>query len=103
MLDKTTRECVIGKSKRTFSTLQYYGKNTDELKLKFQMEKEKYESMFQKFSEDATYIKEKVDEIKDLTPQVKELVTDAKEAFVESKDDYQSIVAENDDNELMVK
>ncbi len=95
MLDKSTRENVVGKSKRAISTLQYYGKNTDELKLKVQTEKEKYETMFEKFSEDAAYIKEKVDDIKQLTPQVKELVEDTKEAFVESKDDYKSIVTES--------
>lgn len=103
MLDTTTRNHVIGKSKRTISALQYYGKNRDELKLKVQAEKEKYESMFQRLSEDATYLKEKVDEFKDLTPQVKELVSDAKEAFVESKEDFQSIIAESTQEEPLGK
>lgn len=103
LLDRTTRENVIGKSKRAVSTLQYYGTNTDELKLKIQTEKEKYETMFEKFTEDAAYIKEKVDEIKHLTPQVTELVTDTKEAFAESKDEYKSIVAESDDENSLGK
>ncbi len=95
LLDRPTRESVVGKSKKAISTIQYYGKNSEELKLKFQNEKEKYETMFSKFSEDAAYIKEKVDEIKELTPQIQELVSDTKEAFVESKDDYQAIVTED--------
>lgn len=95
MLDKSTRENVIEKSTCAISTVQYYGKNTDELKSKIQEKKEKYETMFEKFMDDASYIKEKVDEIKQLTPQLQELVTDTKEAFVESKDEYKSIVAES--------
>lgn len=94
LLDRTTREHVIGKSRKAVNTVQYYAQNKDVLKSKIESEKEKYEIIFERFSEDAAYIKEKVDDIKQLTPQVKELVTDTKEAFVESKDEYQAIATE---------
>lgn len=94
LLDRTTREHVIGRSKKAVNTVQYYAQNKDVLKTKIEAEKEKYETIFERFSEDAAYIKEKVDDIKQLTPQVKELVTDTKEAIVESKDEYKTIAAE---------
>lgn len=94
LLDRTTREHVIGKSKKAVNTVQYYAQNKDMFKSKIEAEKEKYEIIIKRFSEDAAYIKEKVEDIKQLTPQVKELVTDTKEAFVESKDEYQTIAAE---------
>lgn len=94
LLDKNTREHIIGKSKKAVNTVQYYAENKDVLKSKIEAEKEKYEIIFERFSEDAAYIKEKVDDIKQLTPQVKELVTDTKEAIVESKDEYKTIAAE---------
>ncbi|MDS9473341.1 YtxH domain-containing protein [Sporosarcina pasteurii] len=100
LLDRSTRNQVVGKSKKMFSTVRYYSQNTDALKLKIQEKKDKYETMYEKFSEDASYIKEKVDEIKQLTPQVKELVVDTKEAFVESKDEYKAIVNEQTQDEL---
>ncbi|HLR10403.1 MAG TPA: YtxH domain-containing protein [Sporosarcina sp.] len=94
LLDKKTREDVIGTSKKAVTTVQYYAQNKDELKEKVTQEKEKYEMIFNKFSEDAAYIKNKVDEAKELVPQVKTLVEDTKEAFVESKDDYKAFVQE---------
>lgn len=98
LLDKTTRESVVGKSKKAVNTVQYYAQNKDVLKSKIEAEKEKYEIIFERISEDAAYIKDKVDDIKQLTPQVKELVTDTKEAIVESKDEYRTIAAEASQN-----
>ena len=94
LLDKKTREDVIGTSKKAVTTVQYYAQNKDELKEKVTQEKEKYETIFNKFSQDAAYIKTKVDEAKELVPQVKTLVEDTKEAFVESKDGYKAFVQE---------
>lgn len=94
LLDTTTREQIIGRSKKAVHMVQYYTKNKDVLKSKIEEQKEKYETIFERVSEDAAYIKEKVDDIRQLTPQIKELATDTKEAFVESKDEYKAIVAE---------
>lgn len=94
LLDRKTREDVIGASKKTMTTVQYYAQNKEALKEKVAQEKEKYESIFEKISADAMYLKEKVDDVKDLVPQVKLLVGDTKEAIVESKDDYQAIIQE---------
>lgn len=94
LLDKSTREQIVGKSRKTVHMVQYYTKNKDVLKSKIEEQKEKYETIFERVSEDAAYIKEKVDDIRQLTPQIKELATDTKEAFVESKDEYKAIVAE---------
>ena len=93
LLDRSTREHVVGKCKKTVDMVQYCAKNKDVLKSKIEEQKEKYETIFEKVFEDAAYIKEKVDDIKQLTPQIKELVTDTKEAVVESKDEYQAIAA----------
>lgn len=93
LLDTSTREQMIGKSKKTLQMVQYYAKNKDDLKQKIEAQKEKYETLYENVSENATYIIEKVGDIKQLVPQVKELATDAKEAFDETKDDYQEIVS----------
>lgn len=94
LLDRKTREDVIGTSKKTITTVQYYTQNKEELKGKLVHQKEKYETLINKFAEDASYIKEKVDEAKELVPQVKALMDDTKEAIVESKDEYQAFVQE---------
>ena len=95
LFDRSTRRQVIIKSKNVVSGVTYYSKNPDILKSKLQEKAEKYQTIYEQFSDDATYIKEKVDELKQLTPQVKDLVVDTKDAFVESKDEYKSIVNED--------
>ncbi|AOV06831.1 hypothetical protein [Sporosarcina ureilytica] len=100
LLDRSTRKQLVGKSKKMFSTVRYYSQNPDALQTKIQEKMDKYDTMYEKFSEDASYIKEKVDEIKQLTPQVKELVVDTKEAFVESKDEYKAMINEQSQEEL---
>lgn len=94
LCDRSTREQVMKKSNNIVSGIAYYSKNPDRLKSKIQEKTEKYQSIYEQFSEDASYIKEKVDELKQLTPQVKELVVDTKDTFTESKDEYKSIVNE---------
>lgn len=96
LFDRSTREQVTQKSKTMIEDVRFYSKNPTVLKEKFQNETEKYRSIYEQFTEDASFIKEKVDEIKELTPQVKELVADAKDSFDESKEDYQSILKEED-------
>lgn len=98
LFDQATRERMIGKSKKAVSTVQYYAKNKDELKSKIEAEKEKYETIIERFSEDAMFIKDKVDDILQLAPQVKELVEDTKEAVVESKDGFKTVAAETAPN-----
>lgn len=95
LLDRTTREQVVSKSKKAMSTVRYYSENRDVLKSQIQAQKEKYQLMYEKFSDDASYIKDTIDEIKRLTPQVKELVVDTKEAIVESKEEYKAIVQDD--------
>lgn len=95
LFDRSTRMQVTNKSRNMISGVTFYTKNPDVLKSKIQEKTEKYQSIYEQFSEDATYIKEKVDELKQLTPQVKELVVDTKDAFVDSKDEYKSIVKED--------
>lgn len=95
LFDRSTREQIMNKSKNIVSGITFYSKNPDVLKSKIQDKTEKYQSIYEQFSDDATYIKDKVDELKQLTPQVKELVVDTKDAFVESKDEYKSIVNED--------
>lgn len=94
LFDRSTREQVMNKSKNIVSGVTFYSKNPDVLKSKIQEKTEKYQSIYEQFTDDATYIKDKVEELKQLTPQVKELVVDTKDAFVESKDEYKSIVQE---------
>ena len=95
LFDRSTRMQVTNKSRNMISGVTFYSKNPDVLKSKIQEKTEKYQSIYEQFSDDATYIKEKVDELKQLTPQVKELVVDTKDAFVDSKDEYKSIVKED--------
>lgn len=99
LCDRNTREQVMKKSNNIVSGIAFYSKNPELLKLKVQEKTEKYQSMYEQFSDDASYIKEKVDELKQLTPQVKELVVDTKDTFTESKDEYKSIVNESPSGE----
>lgn len=95
LCDKYTREQVLSKSKIFVRDIRFYLNNPVVLKSKVQEKTEKYKSIYEQFSSDASYIKEKVNELKELSPQVKELVVDTKDAFSESKDEYKSIVNEN--------
>lgn len=90
--DRHTRDAITRKSKRIISDFTFYSENPTVLKLKLEEKKEKYQSIYEQFSDDAYYIKEKVEELKQLTPQLQELVMDTKDAFTESKDEYKSIV-----------
>ena len=92
MLDRSTREQATVKSKNTMADVKFYTRNPKILKTKVQEKAEKIQSVYEQFSEDASFIKEKVAELKELTPQVKDLVVDTKDTFVESKDEYKSIV-----------
>jgi hypothetical protein len=94
MFDRSTREQVVKKSNNFITEMKFYSKNPDVLKWKLVEKKEKYQSVFELLSGDASYIKEQVEELKTLTPQVKDLVMDTKDAFVESKDELKSIVSE---------
>jgi len=95
MFDRSTREQVKSKSRSVASEISFYTKNPDILKLKAKEKTDQVQSLYEQFSEDALYLKEKVDELKILTPQVKELVGDTKDAFTEAKDEYKSIVSES--------
>lgn len=92
MFDRYTREQVITKTKGCATDISYYATNPDVLKSKVQEKVDKYQSVYEQFTSDATYLKVKVDELKQLTPQVKEMVVDTKDAFTESKDEYKEIV-----------
>ena len=94
LCDKSTRRQLKGNTNKMASQVKYYSKNPDVLKEKLQQQKDKYMSIYEQISGDATYIKNQVAELKALTPQVKELVVDTKEAFVESKEEYKEIVNE---------
>jgi len=95
MFDRSTREQMMGKSKSVASEISFYTKNPEILKLKAKEKTDQVQSLYEQFSGDALYLKEKVDELKTLTPQVKELVNDTKDAFTEAKDEYKSIVSES--------
>ena len=94
MFDRSTRNQVVRKSNNLMSQMKFYSKNTDVLKLKLKEQQEKYQSVFEQLSGDATYIKEQVEQLKTLTPQVKDLVMDTKDAFVESKEEIKSLVSD---------
>ncbi|WP_438312697.1 YtxH domain-containing protein [Sporosarcina sp. FA9] len=95
MMDRNTRVILGKRLKHMKSEVEFYSKNTDLLKIKFDEKKDKIQSVVGQFTEDATYVKEKVDELKLLTPQVKDLVSETKEAFTESKEEYKTIVSES--------
>ena len=103
MFDRSTRNQVVRKSNNLMTQMKFYSKNTDVLKWKLKEQQEKYQSVFEQLSGDASYIKEQVEELKTLTPQVKDLVMDTKDAFVESKEEIKSLVSEvppQNNNEL---
>lgn len=100
MFDRNTRQQVVSKSKVLYSDASFYASNPEVMKSKFQEKTEKYQSMYKQFSNDASYLKEKVDELKLLTPQVKDMVDDTKDAFTDSKEDYKAIVNESKNNEF---
>ncbi|MFD1927830.1 YtxH domain-containing protein [Sporosarcina siberiensis] len=95
MMDRSTRVKLGQRIKFIKSEVEFYSKSTDVLKIKFEEKKDKIQSVVGQFTEDATYVKEKVDELKLLTPQVKDMVSETKETFTESKDEYKSIVNES--------
>lgn len=86
LLDRYTREQVTATSKKVVDEVGFYAKNPDVLKEKVMTQAEKYQSIYEQFSEDASFLKDKVGELKDLSPQVKELVTDTKEALEDLKE-----------------
>ena len=94
LCDRSTRKQVITKSRGLVSNIRFYTSHPDVLKSKVQEKTEKYQSIYEQFSSDATYLKGKVDELKQLSPQVKEMVIDTKDAFSDSKDEYKAIVNE---------
>lgn len=51
-----------------------------------QQQASKFQNLYERVSEDASYVGEKVNELKDLAPQVKEMALDTKEAFVDTKE-----------------
>lgn len=86
LFDRNTRNDVIQKSKSVSDNAKYYASNTDELKSAVQQQATKFQNLYERVSEDASYVGEKVNELKDLAPQVKEMALDTKEAFVDTKD-----------------
>lgn len=95
LFDRSTRDQVTRTSKNVLSDVRFYSKNPDILKQKAKQKTDKIQSMYEQFSGDAMYIKEKVEELKVLSPQVKDIVVDTKETFADSKGEYQTIVNEN--------
>ena len=94
MFDRGTRKHIVKKSNNYVTKMKYYAQNPDVLKWKLEEKTDKYKSVYEQLSGDASYIKAQVEELKTLTPQVKGLVMDTKDAFVESKDEYKAIVSE---------
>ncbi|MGG0643446.1 YtxH domain-containing protein [Sporosarcina gallistercoris] len=92
LLDRTTRNSLMGTSKKAANEIQYYAKNPETLKQKLVDQKDKFQAAYEQLSGDVSYIKEQVEELKALTPQVKELVTDTKETFADSKEEYETII-----------
>lgn len=94
LFDRSTREQMKRKSNSIVSDVSFYTKNPDIVKVKVKEKSDQFQSIYEQFSADASYIKEKIDELKLLSPQVKELVVDTKDAFTDAKGEYQSIVSE---------
>lgn len=99
MFDRSTREQVTKQMKGAISEARFYSENPDVLKTKVLEKKEQIQSMVEQFSDDASYVKEKVEELKMLTPQVKDLVVETKDAFTEAKEEYKAIVSEEEKKE----
>lgn len=103
LFDRYTRRQILDKSTGLVSDIRFYSTNSDLLRSKMQEKTEKYQSIYEQFTNDATYIKEKVEELKQLTPQVKEMVVDTKDTFTDSKDEYKAIVNESSTGEGLEK
>ncbi|WP_033542334.1 YtxH domain-containing protein [Planococcus sp. CAU13] len=86
LFDRNTRNDVMQKSKRVSENAKYYASNKDELKSAVQQQATRFQNLYERVSEDASYVGEKVNELKELTPQVKEMVADTREAFIDTKD-----------------
>lgn len=86
LFDRNTRNDVMQKSKKVSENAKYYASNKDELKSAVQQQANKFQNLYERVSEDASYVGEKVNELKELTPQVKEMAMDTKEAFVDTKE-----------------
>ncbi|WP_313893659.1 YtxH domain-containing protein [Psychrobacillus sp.] len=101
LLDKSTRNAIINKTKYCQKQIQYYSKNREELKTTMEEQMTKWKSVYEQFSSDATYLSQKVNEVKQITPQVKTLLTDTKDAFVQSKEEYKSMVTPASDDHVI--
>lgn len=86
LFDRNTRNDVMQKSKNVSEKTKYYANNTDELKSAVQQQANKFQNLYERVSEDASYVGSKVNELKELTPQVKEMAMDTKEAFIDTKE-----------------
>ena len=86
LFDRNTRNDVMQKSKKASENAKYYASNKDELMSAVQQQANKFQNLYERVSEDASYVGGKVNELKELTPQVKEMAMDTKEAFVDTKE-----------------
>lgn len=86
LFDRNTRNDVMQKSKRVSDQTKYYASHKDELKSAVQQQATKFQNLYERVSEDASYVGGKVNELKELTPQVKEMAMDTKEAFIDTKE-----------------
>lgn len=103
LFDRATREQVLTTSRKVVSDVSFYSKNTNLLKSKVQEKAEKYQAIYEQFSDDASYFKKQVNELKALSPQVKDLMVETKDAFVETKEEYKTILKENSSSENIEK
>lgn len=86
LFDRNTRNDVMQKSKKASENAKYYASHKDELKSAVQQQASKFQNLYERVSDDASYVGDKVNELKELTPQVKEMAMDTKEAFVDTKE-----------------
>lgn len=86
LFDRNTRNDVMQKSKKVSENAKYYASNKDELKSAVQQQATKFQNLYERVSEDASYVGEKVNELKELTPQVRDMAMETKEAFVDTKE-----------------
>lgn len=100
LLDRKTRESVVDTTKKVTNEVTYYTKNPSLLKERVQNEAQKYQSLYERFSEDAVFLKDKVGEFKEIAPQMKAVVSDAKDALVETKQEYNTVIQEGASGKL---
>lgn len=81
LFDRYTREQVVETSKKMVDEVSFYAKNPSELQETVMNQVEKYKTVYEQLSEDASFLKDRVGELKDLSPEVKELVTETKESI----------------------